>query len=124
MCAYAIDAVIHDVDSTSFLKPTAVLIGDPAIETGCNMSPDASLKTDTGRIQVVAGANTRDVHMLRCLRQRQARVGADGEVGHRAVLSLQQERDPHPALAAEHGTLATSIERTTPVRQFRQATSS
>lgn len=86
MPAYAIDGVVPVVDPTTFVHPTAVLIGDVVIGAGCYIGPGASLRGDMGRITIGAGANVQDGCILHCFPGRQTSVGASGHVGHRATL--------------------------------------
>ena len=60
MPVYQIDGLTPVVDSSSFVHPTAVLIGDVIIGKRVYIGPNASLRGDFGRIVVQDGANIQD----------------------------------------------------------------
>lgn len=86
MPCYAIDAVVPVVDSTAFVHPTAVLIGDVIVGPGCYIGPCASLRGDFGRIIVKAGANIQDSCTLHSFPGKSTLVEENGHIGHGAVL--------------------------------------
>ena len=52
---YAIDGIVPVVDPSSFVHPTAVLIGDVIVGPGCYIGPGASLRGDFGRLVMQGG---------------------------------------------------------------------
>lgn len=86
MPCYAIDGVVPIVDSTAFVHPTAVLIGDVIVGPGCYIGPCASLRGDFGRIVVKAGANIQDSCTLHSFPGKSTLVEENGHIGHGAVL--------------------------------------
>lgn len=86
MPCYAIDGVGPIVDSTAFVHPMAVLIGDVIIGAGCYIGPCASLRGDFGRIVVKAGANIQDSCTLHSFPNKCTVVEENGHIGHGAVL--------------------------------------
>jgi len=86
MPCYAIDGVVPIVDSTAFVHPTAVLIGDVIVGPGCYIGPCASLRGDFGRIVVRAGANIQDSCTLHSFPGKSMVVEENGHIGHGAVL--------------------------------------
>lgn len=83
---YAIDGVIPVVHPQAFVHPSAVLIGDVIVASGCYIGPCASLRGDIGRIDIGEGANIQDNCLLHCFPQAECRVEAAGHIGHGAVL--------------------------------------
>lgn len=83
---YAIDGVVPVVDSTAFVHPTAVLIGDVIIGPRCYIGPLASLRGDFGAIRIGAGANVQDCCVMHAFPGQDAVVEEDGHVGHGAIL--------------------------------------
>ncbi|MCP4329297.1 MAG: transferase hexapeptide repeat family protein [Alphaproteobacteria bacterium] len=75
-----------EVDHTSYVHPTAVLIGDVVIGRQCYIGPGASLRGDFGRIVLEDGTNIQDNCVLHCFPDRSVTVEADGHIGHAAVL--------------------------------------
>ena len=57
---YEFDGVIPVIDSTAFVHPEAVIIGDVVIGPGCYIAPFASLRGDFGRIILQEGVNIQD----------------------------------------------------------------
>ena len=83
---YAFDGLVPVVDATSFVHPTASLIGDVIVGPQCYIGPGASLRADFGRIVIEAGSNLQDNCILHAFPNRDLVVGRDGHVGHGAVL--------------------------------------
>jgi phenylacetic acid degradation protein len=83
---FALDGLVPVVDPSSFVHPTAVLIGDVIVGRDCYIGPGASLRGDIGRITVGDGANVQDNCVLHCFPGRECVLEADGHVGHGAVL--------------------------------------
>ncbi len=83
---YAIDGITPVVDSTSFVHPTAVLIGDVIVGPGCYVGPLASLRGDFGRIVMGAGSNVQDCCVIHGIAQQDTLIDEDGHIGHGAVL--------------------------------------
>lgn len=86
MPAYAIDGIVPVVHPTAFVHPSAVLIGDVIVAAGCFVAPLASLRGDFGRIVLQQGSNVQDCCVLHGFPDCDTLVGANGHVGHAAVL--------------------------------------
>ena len=83
---YSIDGVTPVVHPSSFVHPSAVLIGDVIIGPGCYIGPCASLRGDFGRIIVGSGANLQDNCIVHGFPERDTLVEDDGHIGHGAIL--------------------------------------
>jgi phenylacetic acid degradation protein len=83
---YALDDLIPVVDPTSFVHPSAVLIGDVIIGPHCYIGPQASLRGDFGRIVIERGANVQDCCIIHGHPDSDTLVEEDGHIGHGAVL--------------------------------------
>lgn len=86
MPIYEFEGIRPVVDSTAFVHPTAVLIGDVMIGPGCLVGPCASLRGDIGRLIMKAGSNVQDNCTLHCFPGKDTIIEEDGHVGHGAVL--------------------------------------
>lgn len=86
MPAYAFEGQVPVLDPSSFLHPTAVLIGDVIVGPGCYIGPGASLRGDFGRITVTANASVQDNCTLHSSSETDCVVGYGCTVGHGAVL--------------------------------------
>jgi phenylacetic acid degradation protein len=83
---YAIDGLIPVVDPTSFVHPTAVLIGDVIVGPGCYIGPGASLRGDFGRLVMQGGGNLQDNCVVHGFPGTDTVMEEDAHVGHGAVL--------------------------------------
>lgn len=83
---WALDGVVPVVDPTSFVHPSAVLIGDVIIGPHCYIGPCACLRGDFGRIVVRAGANVQDNCVVHTFPNRDTLIEEEGHIGHAAVL--------------------------------------
>jgi phenylacetic acid degradation protein len=86
MPSYAIDGIVPVVDPSSFVHPTASLIGDVIIGPGCYIGPGASLRGDFGRIELGEGSNVQDNCVLHTRPGGDTLVGPGGHLGHGAIL--------------------------------------
>ena len=86
LTVYSIDGVTPVVDSTAYVHPSAVLIGDVIVGPGCYVGPLASLRGDFGRLEIRAGANIQDTCVLHAFPSHATVVEEDGHIGHGAIL--------------------------------------
>ncbi|MBV9406229.1 MAG: gamma carbonic anhydrase family protein [Acidobacteriaceae bacterium] len=83
---YSIDGIVPVVDSSAFVHPTAVLIGDVIVGPGCFVGPNASLRGDFGRIVLEHGSNLQDTCVAHSFPGMDTIVEVNGHIGHGAVL--------------------------------------
>jgi phenylacetic acid degradation protein len=83
---YEIDGVRPVVHPTSYVHPTAVLIGDVIVGPRCYIGPLASLRGDFGRLVLEEGANIQDCCVMHGFEGGDTVIEVDGHVGHGAVL--------------------------------------
>src|SRR5258706_3378569 len=83
---WSIDGVTPVVDPSSYVHPTAVLIGDVIIGRNCYIGPAASLRGDFGRIILHDGANLQDTCVCHGFPGTDTVIEEDGHIGHGAVL--------------------------------------
>lgn len=83
---YSIDGVVPVIDSTAFVHPDAVIIGDVVVGAGCYVGPGASLRGDFGRIILDQGSNVQDNCTLHSLPGFDLVIGPDGHIGHGAII--------------------------------------
>ncbi len=86
MPVYSFEGRVPVVDPSSYLHPTAVVIGDVIIGPGCYIGPSASLRGDFGRIVVVGDASIQDNCTLHTSAGSDCVVGRGATIGHGAVL--------------------------------------
>ena len=86
MPCYSIDGVIPVVDPSSYVHPTAVLIGDVIVGPDCYIGPCAALRGDFGRIVLQRGANVQDTCVVHGFPGTDTVIEENGHIGHGAVL--------------------------------------
>jgi len=93
MPCYAFEGIRPVVDPSSFIHPTASLIGDVIVGPGCYIGAGASLRGDFGRIVVEGDSSVQDNCTLHtgsgsdCVIQRGATVG-HGSIVHGATIGV------------------------------------
>lgn len=83
---YAIDGIAPVVNPSSFVHPTACLIGDVIIGPNCYIGPGASLRGDFGRLVLEKGANIQDNCIMHGYPDGDTVIEEDGHIGHGAIL--------------------------------------
>jgi phenylacetic acid degradation protein len=83
---YAIDGIVPVVDPTSFVHPTASVIGDVIIGPGCYVGPGASLRGDFGRLVMAGGGNLQDGCIVHGFPDTDTLLDIDAHIGHGAVV--------------------------------------
>ena len=83
---YSIDGVTPVVDPSSYVHPSAVLIGDVIIGKNCYIGPTACLRGDFGRIVICDGANVQDSCIMHGFPGTDTVVEENGHIGHGAIL--------------------------------------
>lgn len=78
--AYSFDGVLPVVDSSAFVHPDAVIIGDVIIAAGCYVGPAAVLRGDFGRIEIGAGANVQETCVIHSFPNRDVVVEELGQM--------------------------------------------
>ena len=86
MKVFSIDGITPVIDSTAYVHPSAVLIGDVIIGAGCYIGPCASLRGDYGRIVVRDGANLQDTCVMHGFPNADTVVEKNGHISHGAVI--------------------------------------
>ncbi|MEP6997020.1 MAG: phenylacetic acid degradation protein PaaY [Betaproteobacteria bacterium] len=86
MKVWSINGVTPVVDPSSFVHPSAVLIGDVIVGPGCYVGPTASLRGDFGRIELRAGSNIQDACVMHGFPSTDTVVEENGHIGHGAIL--------------------------------------
>ncbi len=83
---YAIDGLVPVVDPTSFVHPSATLIGDVIVGPGCYIGPGASLRGDFGRLVMGKGANLQDNCIVHGFPGTDTVLEDEAHIGHGAIL--------------------------------------
>lgn len=83
---YKIDNVTPVVDRSSYVHPSAVVIGDVIISKNCYIGPGASLRGDFGQILIDAGANVQDNCITHSYPNEVCHLKVNSHIGHGAIL--------------------------------------
>ncbi len=86
MPIYALDQHIPVIAQDSFVHPSAEIIGDVIIESGCYIGPGAVLRGDFGRIHVQQNSNVQDTCVIHSFPGGDCILKPHSHVGHGAVL--------------------------------------
>ncbi|MBZ6079280.1 phenylacetic acid degradation protein PaaY [Microvirga puerhi] len=86
MPVYAFEGIIPVVHPTTYLHPTAVLIGDVIIGPRCYIGPNASLRGDFGRIVIEGDSSVQDSCTLHTSASSDCIVRRGATIGHGAIL--------------------------------------
>lgn len=86
MSCYEIDGVKPVIDPSSFIHPTASIIGHVVIGKNCYIGPHASLRGDFGKILLDDGVNFQDGCIAHGFPEGVTRVRKNGHISHGAVL--------------------------------------
>lgn len=86
MPCYAFEGIVPVVDPSSYLHPSAVLIGDVTVGPRCYIGPCASLRGDFGRIVVTGDSSVQDNCTIHTGAGSDCIVGRGATIGHGAVL--------------------------------------
>lgn len=83
---YEIDGLIPVVDPSSFVHPTATLIGDVIVGPNCYIAPGAAMRGDFGRLVMHAGGNLQDNCVVHGFPNFDTVLEEDAHIGHGAIL--------------------------------------
>lgn len=86
MPVYAFEGIVPVVHPTTYLHPTAVLIGDVIIGPRCYVGPGASLRGDFGRIAIEGDSSVQDSCTLHTSASSDCIVRRGATIGHGAIL--------------------------------------
>lgn len=86
MACYSFEGRVPVLDPSSYLHPSAVLIGDVIIGPGCYIGPGASLRGDFGRIVIEGDSSVQDNCTLHTSAGSDCIVGRGATIGHGAIL--------------------------------------
>lgn len=86
MPIYALEDLIPVIHPTTFIHPSAEIIGDVIIEEHCYIGPNAVLRGDFGRIYISAHSNVQDNCVLHSFPKKDCHLEPYSHIGHSAVL--------------------------------------
>ena len=86
MPIYEFEGKRPKVGETSFVHPTAVLVGGVTIGENCYIGPGAVLRGDFGYVEIGDGSNVQENAVIHTFPEQTARLAKDSHIGHGAVV--------------------------------------
>jgi len=83
---YQIDGVKPVIHRSSFIHPSAVIIGSVHIGENCYIGPNASIRGDYGHIVLENGVNFQDLCVAHGFPNGETRIKENGHISHGAVI--------------------------------------
>ena len=74
------------IDKSSFIAPTAVLIGDVTIGKHCGVYPHAAIRGDENSIEIGDGSNVQDCCVIHVNNKYPVKIGKNVSIGHLAMI--------------------------------------
>ena len=86
MPIYEFEGKRPKVGETSFVLPTAVLVGGVIIGENCYIGPGAVLRGDFGYVEIGDGSNVQENAVIHTFPEQTARLAKDSHIGHGAIV--------------------------------------
>lgn len=80
------DDYMPKIHHSSFIAPSAVIIGDVTIGENCGVFPNAVIRGDQNAIVIGDGSNIQDCCVLHTDTEHEVRIGRNVTIGHAAVI--------------------------------------
>jgi carbonic anhydrase/acetyltransferase-like protein (isoleucine patch superfamily) len=77
---------MQKIHSSSFVAPTAIIIGDVIIGKNCGVFPNAVIRGDENTIVIGDGSNVQDCCVIHTDEEHQVKIGKNVSIGHAAVI--------------------------------------
>ena len=75
-----------EIDKTSYVAKTAVIIGDVAIGKNCGIFPNAVIRGDQNTIEIEDGSNVQDCCVIHTDKKHKVKIGKSVSIGHGAIV--------------------------------------
>ncbi|MHA2251590.1 MAG: gamma carbonic anhydrase family protein [Candidatus Kariarchaeaceae archaeon] len=86
MAIWRFEDKVPEVGETTFVAPTADIIGDVKIGEGCYIGPGARIRGDYGRIVIGSGCSIQENVVIHARPDDQTTIGDNATIGHAALL--------------------------------------
>ncbi len=83
---YRFEGRTPSVHPSSYVHPSAVVIGAVTIGAGCYIGPGVVLRGDWGEISIADGSNVQENVVIHARPEQRAVLGRDSHIGHGAIL--------------------------------------
>ena len=75
-----------EIDKSSYVSKTAVIIGDVVIGKNCGIFPNAVIRGDQNTIEIGDGSNVQDCCVIHTDREHKVKIGKNVSLGHGAIV--------------------------------------
>jgi len=75
-----------EIDKSSYVAKTAVIIGDVVIGKNCGIFPNAVIRGDQNTIEIGDGSNVQDCCVIHTDREHKVKIGKNVSLGHGAIV--------------------------------------
>jgi carbonic anhydrase/acetyltransferase-like protein (isoleucine patch superfamily) len=75
-----------EIDKTTFVHKTAVIIGKVKIGKNCGVYPNAVIRGDENLIEIGDGSNIQDCCVIHCDNEYPVKIGKNVSIGHCAMI--------------------------------------
>jgi len=75
-----------EIDKSSYIAKTAVIIGDVKIGENCGIFPNAVIRGDQNTIKIEDGSNVQDCCVIHTDKEHEVKIGKNVSIGHGAIV--------------------------------------
>ena len=75
-----------EIDKSSYIAKTAVIIGDVKIGENCGIFPNAVIRGDQNTIKIEDGSNVQDCCVIHTDKEHEVKIGKNVSIGHGATV--------------------------------------
>jgi carbonic anhydrase/acetyltransferase-like protein (isoleucine patch superfamily) len=75
-----------EIDKSSYIAKTAVIIGDVIIGKNCSIFPNAVIRGDQNTIKIEDGSNVQDCCVIHTDKEHEVKIGKNVSIGHGAIV--------------------------------------
>jgi len=75
-----------EIDKSSYVAKTAVIIGDVIIGKNCGIFPNAVIRGDQNTIKIEDGSNIQDCCVIHTDKEHEVKIGNNVSIGHGAIV--------------------------------------
>ncbi|MHA1977337.1 MAG: gamma carbonic anhydrase family protein [Candidatus Hodarchaeales archaeon] len=86
MALYEFEGKIPKISESSFVFPSATIIGSVTVGENCFIGPNAVLRGDWGSIEIGAGSNIQDNCVIHSIPNETTTLGEECHIGHSSVV--------------------------------------
>ncbi len=78
---------MQNIHKSSFIAPSAIIIGNVTIGENCGVFPNAVIRGDENSIVIGDGSNIQDCCVIHTDAEHQVKIGKNVTIGHAAIMA-------------------------------------